>query len=1365
VDVCILCQFVADDFVCQEEGFIEDIHFWVSWLMDDVGELTADDLDISIYSDAGGVPGVWLWSLQPGAAVRTRLYGQGDEGWWCPSAGSYNYPDHINYYQVNITNIQEPFYQMYGTTYWLVIQAWPTMGTVGWKSSTTAFQNRAVWSVDANPPWQPVYGPAEVYDMAFVITSGYVEPELEYCDAPEGYSAVAYPSTGVIGRFPTCVTSGPASWVQHTNFGAWLGPSFDLETEGDAGLCPPPGCFPPFSPTGTALGIVCQQAVWGQDIDIDVHNHMPSETEGYVNVMLDWLQDGDWGDTAWCGAVPVSEHVLQNFPIPNPYDGPISVLMPLGASFQIGPNPGYVWARVSITEARVPVPWDGSGSFEDGESEAYLIRVDPEPLDFGDAPPPYPTLLLNNGARHTVVAAVYLGAGVDIEPDGQPDPGAMGDDLNLGMYPGGIPYPPGDEDGVQFTSGLIPGQWTTVNVTASIAGVLDAWVDFNGDGDWFDGNEQIFFGLGLVAGNNPLSFYVPATASPNILTFARFRFNTRGPLPVDGPALDGEVEDYLVMIDEMKPPVPHLKWSQPPIEWDPCSDYITYCGWDELSYNWYPADYQWKIVADDFHCIGTMPITSLHWYGSYVDWEYWWAHGTLPPNLPTSWIIGFWTNVPPGAAADYSLPGMLLWQVEVDASRVDVQEVGQDDYFGWYPLDVCYQYHIKLEPEEWFWQWLYHEETDDQIFWVSIVAVYPDDPGAYWWGWKTRPWPWMDDAVTFLLTDKPTPGMTLDPAMVSPLIDPEFGLSVDVAFELDTDPCWVKWEQPFTGIRRWPHYEDELSMGWYYESTEYKWLQPPDTTTMGMDVDATMEMTPVPMWWPQILADDFQCIVEGPITDIHIWGSWYKDELPGEPPDQHNVEFTLSIHDDIPAGTGGVPYSMPRDPPLWWRDFGPWEFFASVYSDTVREGYYSPCIPYYDPDGDTICWQYDFWIDPAEAFYQEGTPDEPVIYWLDVQARPLPDPVQPQPVRFGWKTSMEHHFDDAVWAIGDLWAHDPWQELWSPPQTEPRSLDLAFAITTLVEDITIDREIADDWPCDQNTPITAVAWWGSYIGYTYEACQSPPIAPPEKPYFFLLKIYKDVPAGADPNPDITWSHPGTLLWKYKAYNYDEVLVGYDKHPHDPGAIERREPVFRYSVKLPKEKWFLQEAEYGVYWLSVTAVYYTDSYVPYPWGWTNHEHVFNDNAVEGYWDYTVIPPMWVWLPLYDQTGITEDMSFVLFTEPECLARTDPGYATWLDFGMPDCWCYRKQCRGDTNGTMEMGRPVSGADLTLFKSAFNVPYATLKTTNPGGICADLNHTSEMGRPVSGADLTIFKQYFNDPDATVPECPMTHINFWKN
>ena len=57
---------------------------------------------------------------------------------------------------------------------------------------------------------------------------------------------------------------------------------------------------------------------------------------------------------------------------------------------------------------------------------------------------------------------------------------------------------------------------------------------------------------------------------------------------------------------------------------------------------------------------------------------------------------------------------------------------------------------------------------------------------------------------------------------------------------------------------------------WFPEQPA-KWVQFPDLDYTGIDVNATA---------PYILADDFLCIETGPITDIHIWGSWYHDMLP-----------------------------------------------------------------------------------------------------------------------------------------------------------------------------------------------------------------------------------------------------------------------------------------------------------------------------------------------------------------------------------------------------------------------------------------------------------------------------------------------------
>jgi hypothetical protein len=64
-----------------------------------------------------------------------------------------------------------------------------------------------------------------------------------------------------------------------------------------------------------------------------------------------------------------------------------------------------------------------------------------------------------------------------------------------------------------FTSPYAPGGTVSVEVTASAAGLLNAWVDFNQDGDWTDAGEQVFSDEPLAGGVNNLAFNVPAAAS------------------------------------------------------------------------------------------------------------------------------------------------------------------------------------------------------------------------------------------------------------------------------------------------------------------------------------------------------------------------------------------------------------------------------------------------------------------------------------------------------------------------------------------------------------------------------------------------------------------------------------------------------------------------------------------------------------------------------------------------------------------------------------------------------------------------------------------------------------------------------------
>ena len=141
--------------------------------------------------------------------------------------------------------------------------------------------------------------------------------------------------------------------------------------------------------------------------------------------------------------------------------------------------------------------------------------------DFGDTPDPtYPTLLASNGARHTLGGSLYLGASVDADADGQPTAAADGDDTDVGGD---------DEDGVTFTTALEQGKAASVDVSSSGAGLLNAWIDFNQDGDWGDAGEQIFTDEALAAGVSNLGFNIPAGAVIGN-TFARFRLDSAGGL-------------------------------------------------------------------------------------------------------------------------------------------------------------------------------------------------------------------------------------------------------------------------------------------------------------------------------------------------------------------------------------------------------------------------------------------------------------------------------------------------------------------------------------------------------------------------------------------------------------------------------------------------------------------------------------------------------------------------------------------------------------------------------------------------------------------------------------------------------------------
>jgi len=242
-----------------------------------------------------------------------------------------------------------------------------------------------------------------------------------------------------------------------------------------------------------------------------------------LNAWIDYNQNGDWSDPGE-QITAIDQNINSDASIT------ITPIVPINAEY------GSTYARFRCSTAG----GDSSiGAAFDGEVEDYRVYIQPDPtvvsVDFGDAPDSYKTLLASDGAKH-IITGPYLGAGVDSETDGQPSSDALGDGS--------------DEDGVSFPVVLNASSLVNLPVTVTGSCLLDAWIDFNGDGDWADSGEQIFTSESLVNGVNSLSVTIPA-ATVNGISYARFRCSTEGALSYTGTALDGEVEDYQVIFQAL----------------------------------------------------------------------------------------------------------------------------------------------------------------------------------------------------------------------------------------------------------------------------------------------------------------------------------------------------------------------------------------------------------------------------------------------------------------------------------------------------------------------------------------------------------------------------------------------------------------------------------------------------------------------------------------------------------------------------------------------------------------------------------------------------------------------------------------------
>lgn len=220
-------------------------------------------------------------------------------------------------------------------------------------------------------------------------------------------------------------------------------------------------------------------------------------------------------------------------------DGTYTLQFPGAGNYTIRTSLGAGFESISPASGEQSVTFDGVNGVV---NQNFIIRSS---RDYGDAPAEYGTLAADGGPSHGIVPGLALGAVVDRELDGNPSSDATGDDVNGPLQSDGSVLD--DEDGVRLLSPIGPGgtaefEVTTLNDSAQPA-FLQAWVDWNRDGDFDDAGEQIVRDLELATGTRVIDIDVPTTVTPGE-TFARFRYSHEAGLGPGGSTDTGEVEDY-----------------------------------------------------------------------------------------------------------------------------------------------------------------------------------------------------------------------------------------------------------------------------------------------------------------------------------------------------------------------------------------------------------------------------------------------------------------------------------------------------------------------------------------------------------------------------------------------------------------------------------------------------------------------------------------------------------------------------------------------------------------------------------------------------------------------------------------------------
>ncbi len=662
------------------------------------------------------------------------------------------------------------------------------------------------------------------------------------------------------------------------------------------------------------------------------------------------------------------------------------------------------------------------------------------------------------------------------------------------------------------------------------------------------------------------------------------------------------------------------------------------------------------VLADDFVCTNTGPITDIHIWGS-------WLHDVH--SAVTNFIIGIYSDVPAGTnaagAPTPSHPGGLLWSESFSTGQFSesIYTVGQEQFISPASVDI-------IGPDTNVWFYCFYPTNPftqtgsaalPTVYWLAVYAqglfggAIANPPQ---FGWKTTPSIRNDVSVNTQWTGSLPPAGAPWNTNSTPGNSPIGAQPLDLAFVLTTatnnqpPPCC-------------PDTNDTV-----------KYVQPPNLDS-GIDVDAANIRGGV-------LADDFPCTTTGPITDIHLWGSWMDDLF------DPNATFMLSIWSDVPASPLGG-FSHPGIL-LWSQTYGPGDYTVCPYT-MVPELFADPGSPLVPFGGSTNLHYLCFNAFPTNVFVQTGTPNAPTNFWLSVSE--IPGPGTSHPFYFGWKTSSTNYNDTAVSSLNVPF---PPPTAWNPlttPQGGP--VNFAFKIDTMTNtpppvscmesngvkyvqwpNLTNGLDVwdsnvlpsggqgdgpwwlADDWVCTNSGEISDIHLWGSW--------QNDLAAPGT--ITFELYVLNDVPVGPN-NP--FYSHPGTnILWHqtFPPGTYSESIWNANAQEHffDPGNSETLGPdtvVWYYCFNPTNLVQYGSTNNPQMYWLAAFADLPVGT--PYVFGWKSTTNVQHDISVHTKWTAFSVPPTnslaWVTNDIFfpaSGSNAPFDLSFKLTTPTNCCPIT-------------------------------------------------------------------------------------------------------------